>query len=202
MKDGRWNGDRIPGEVNMSWRRRHTILKVTTISHELQKRNFRLNKHSQSSHFNIHDSTLRHKQSEHLSTLTMVLLSTIGLIAALAAPALSLPNNPNFQRQVESISIDPASITTPDLPSPTSPAAYESSSVVIEDGELNQCANVLCEEDTTCEVVDGTAVCVPGTKCGPSVCGPGLVCCNESCGICTPPDGGCIMLWCGPVEKA
>jgi hypothetical protein len=33
--------------------------------------------------------------------------------------------------------------------------------------------------------------CVPGTACGPSVCAEGEVCCNESCGICTPPDGFC-----------
>ncbi|KAM0330170.1 hypothetical protein ACHAQA_004343 [Verticillium albo-atrum] len=37
----------------------------------------------------------------------------------------------------------------------------------------------------------------PSGQCGPTKCGPGLVCCNESCGICTPPRGLCITLWCG-----
>jgi hypothetical protein len=36
-----------------------------------------------------------------------------------------------------------------------------------------------------------------GVPCGPTVCPPGQVCCNESCGICTPPDGVCIALYCG-----
>ncbi len=42
-----------------------------------------------------------------------------------------------------------------------------------------------------CEVASGEA-------CGPSTCAPGLVCCNESCGICTPPDGVCIQIACEP----
>jgi hypothetical protein len=28
------------------------------------------------------------------------------------------------------------------------------------------------------------------------VCPPGQVCCNASCGICTPPDVGCIQIAC------
>lgn len=39
-------------------------------------------------------------------------------------------------------------------------------------------------------------LCVVGEKCGPSVCAEGEICCNESCGICTPPDGACIDLAC------
>jgi hypothetical protein len=35
-----------------------------------------------------------------------------------------------------------------------------------------------------------------GVSCGPNVCAVGEVCCNESCGICTPPDGSCITLHC------
>jgi hypothetical protein len=35
-----------------------------------------------------------------------------------------------------------------------------------------------------------------GVPCGPTTCPPGQVCCNESCGICTPPDGMCIMIAC------
>ena len=36
-----------------------------------------------------------------------------------------------------------------------------------------------------------------GERCGPKTCAVGEVCCNESCGICTPPDGACIQLFCG-----
>lgn len=36
-----------------------------------------------------------------------------------------------------------------------------------------------------------------GKVCGRSVCAPGMVCCNSSCGICTPPGGACIQMFCG-----
>ena len=36
------------------------------------------------------------------------------------------------------------------------------------------------------------------TPCGPSACSNGEVCCNESCGICTPPDGVCTQQACTP----
>ncbi|KAK0631198.1 hypothetical protein B0T14DRAFT_417318 [Immersiella caudata] len=36
-----------------------------------------------------------------------------------------------------------------------------------------------------------------GPKCGSARCDAGDVCCNDSCGICTPPGGACIMLYCG-----
>lgn len=36
-----------------------------------------------------------------------------------------------------------------------------------------------------------------GTPCGPTTCPEGQVCCNESCGICTPPGGSCIQIFCG-----
>ncbi|CRK16608.1 hypothetical protein BN1708_002865 [Verticillium longisporum] len=45
------------------------------------------------------------------------------------------------------------------------------------------------------------ARCVPGTKCGPTMCGAGQVCCNASCGICTPPDGACIQIFCDSASK-
>jgi hypothetical protein len=32
--------------------------------------------------------------------------------------------------------------------------------------------------------------------CGSNTCATGEVCCNESCGICTPPDGACTMQLC------
>lgn len=35
-----------------------------------------------------------------------------------------------------------------------------------------------------------------GEVCGSTLCATGDVCCNASCGICTPPDGFCIMLAC------
>jgi predicted secreted protein len=40
-----------------------------------------------------------------------------------------------------------------------------------------------------------------GVKCGPTTCKAGDVCCNESCGICTPPGGFCIELFCAPTCK-
>jgi hypothetical protein len=40
---------------------------------------------------------------------------------------------------------------------------------------------------------------VAGTPCGPSRCGGGQVCCNESCGICTEPDGFCTQQICDSV---
>ena len=40
-----------------------------------------------------------------------------------------------------------------------------------------------------------------GAPCGPGRCGKGTVCCNDSCGICTPPGGGCTKQLC-PKEPA
>ncbi len=37
-------------------------------------------------------------------------------------------------------------------------------------------------------------------QCGSTLCATGQVCCNESCGICTPPDGTCIALLCAPSD--
>merc|ERR1712192_248640 len=36
-----------------------------------------------------------------------------------------------------------------------------------------------------------------GPECGPNTCEIGEVCCNESCGICAPPDGACTQEFCG-----
>ncbi len=33
-------------------------------------------------------------------------------------------------------------------------------------------------------------------KCGTTTCPGGMVCCNESCGICAPPDGACLQEFC------
>ena len=35
-----------------------------------------------------------------------------------------------------------------------------------------------------------------GTPCGPTTCQGNNVCCNESCGICTQPDGSCTLQFC------
>ena len=43
---------------------------------------------------------------------------------------------------------------------------------------------------------DCAGICV--ARCGPALCPAGQVCCNESCGICTPPDGACILIACVP----
>lgn len=79
----------------------------------------------------------------------------------------------------------------------------------VQDGEAvcvpemigtNPCAFTLCIVGTECVVQDGEAVCVPagtgGETCGDVTCAAGEVCCNPSCGICTPPDGACIELFC------
>jgi hypothetical protein len=55
------------------------------------------------------------------------------------------------------------------------------------------------EVDTGSVGVDGSTQDDGGTSgvsCGPVTCEVGMVCCNESCGICTPPDGSCIELEC------
>lgn len=36
-----------------------------------------------------------------------------------------------------------------------------------------------------------------GPRCGPATCADGLLCCNDTCGICVPPDGACIQPHCG-----
>lgn len=58
-----------------------------------------------------------------------------------------------------------------------------------------------CNDQRGC--CDGAAcidrVCVALERCGAVTCGVGEVCCNESCGICIPPDGGCTQEICGLV---
>ncbi|TLD33001.1 hypothetical protein PspLS_00977 [Pyricularia sp. CBS 133598] len=41
-----------------------------------------------------------------------------------------------------------------------------------------------------------------GVACGKTTCAADQVCCNSSCGICTPPDGACIMMFCGDSHRA
>lgn len=66
------------------------------------------------------------------------------------------------------------------------------------------CIAALCPVGTMCTSDGGDVECVPfdagapgeGEACGDTVCGEGMVCCNDSCGICTPPDGACIQIEC------
>ena len=37
-------------------------------------------------------------------------------------------------------------------------------------------------------------------RCGSATCATGMVCCNPSCGICTPPGGGCTKQYCASVD--
>jgi hypothetical protein len=77
-----------------------------------------------------------------------------------------------------------------------------------------------CAKDLVCSTVDGDCKAPPGCgpnvacpavcygtcrtatqdgggpACGPVQCGKGTVCCNDSCGICTPPGGGCTKQLC------
>lgn len=61
------------------------------------------------------------------------------------------------------------------------------------------CANVLCQEGTTCVETPNGPDCVPvdsAVKCGDNLCTDGQVCCNASCGVCTEPGGGCTQQIC------
>lgn len=62
------------------------------------------------------------------------------------------------------------------------------------------CALIDCHPGAICEVHEGEPICVSNGswQCGPNVCAKGDVCCNESCGICTPPDGVCTQQACSP----
>src|SRR5690606_2522326 len=64
--------------------------------------------------------------------------------------------------------------------------------------QYDPCIAATCPTGTECISDEGEGACVPieGEACGDTTCGAGQVCCNESCGICTPPDGACIQLVC------
>ena len=54
-----------------------------------------------------------------------------------------------------------------------------------------------CKPNRPCAAGPCVYVCHPqSTVCGDNVCTKKEVCCNESCGICTPPDGFCTMQYC------
>lgn len=62
------------------------------------------------------------------------------------------------------------------------------------------CNLIDCRSGALCIVQDGEPVCVSdgSWQCGPTVCAAGQVCCNESCGVCTEPDGACTQQACNP----
>ena len=62
------------------------------------------------------------------------------------------------------------------------------------------CSSVTCPPQNRCLVQEGKPVCtpLPGESCGQVVCPAGEVCCNSSCGICVPPGGVCIQMFCDP----
>lgn len=68
-------------------------------------------------------------------------------------------------------------------------------------GPTGQCVrndqNVCVWEITSCPSTP-TPLPPGGEQCGNVVCGQGQVCCNPSCGICTSPDGACLMMVCNP----
>jgi hypothetical protein len=56
--------------------------------------------------------------------------------------------------------------------------------------------NKICPKIACREICNGKDK--SGPACGPNTCAAGDVCCNESCGICTPPDGMCTQQFCEP----
>lgn len=72
-------------------------------------------------------------------------------------------------------------------------------------GGLCECnpAAISCPRGTVLNADPSVCACeapAGGQPCGSTTCGEGMVCCNESCGICTPPDGACIQIACLPSE--
>ncbi len=65
---------------------------------------------------------------------------------------------------------------------------------------ITPCATVKCTATTSCQVIDGKALCVPNgaTKCGSTYCDAGLTCCNASCGMCVKPGMMCTQQVCEP----
>jgi len=81
--------------------------------------------------------------------------------------------------------------------------------VLDDEGGAPGCELIDCRPGDKCvEDASGAGSCVPGdggevgVECGKNTCAVGEVCCNESCGICTPPDGACIELYCGDPEPS
>lgn len=88
--------------------------------------------------------------------------------------------------------VDPNNVTKPYFP-PSNGGDNNND----EQGHMhNPCDMVRCRSGAACIVEQGRPKCVYGTTCGPSLCTGGTVCCNRSCGICTPPGGMCIQIFC------
>jgi hypothetical protein len=168
----------------------------------------------------------------------MVSFRTAGLLTAMAIPALALPVADNgLQQRQDEVTAVHATFTFPFVQNLRHTAV--TSAIPGGPDDINPCAAVLCQINTTCEIVKGQAVCLPistslpaeptvitaeptiftatptirtpeptyattglplppaeGVQCGENVCDAGEVCCNPSCGICTPPNGACIMIFC------
>lgn len=54
---------------------------------------------------------------------------------------------------------------------------------------------------TTAPSASAPAASSAPVKCGDATCAAGEYCCNESCSICAPKDGSCIMTVCDPKDK-
>jgi hypothetical protein len=52
------------------------------------------------------------------------------------------------------------------------------------------------KQDRILQPVPGTDGASSGLSCGSVSCRAGQICCNASCGICTPPDGVCMLQVC------
>lgn len=73
------------------------------------------------------------------------------------------------------------------------------------------CTQQFCEKEEPVFPAPTTTSIVPmptvtktpglGSKCGDKKCASNQVCCNSSCGICTPPGGACIALYCGKLDS-
>jgi hypothetical protein len=70
----------------------------------------------------------------------------------------------------------------------------------VEDGECNRPPG--CGPNDICPMMCWGRCATKGAgaqrvRCGKKLCPSGQVCCNESCSICTPPDGFCTKQLCG-----
>lgn len=114
------------------------------------------------------------------------------------------------EAQILSADIEIIQPEPPPEPTPT-PEGVSCGAVICEQGMI--CCNEgcgLCSPPggvcpaIICPGVIGTSSPTPmpsssppaGVSCGRNTCSSGEVCCNSSCGICTPPDGACIQLFC------
>ena len=70
-------------------------------------------------------------------------------------------------------------------------------------GEICTTEDGVCNQPPGCNPGGCIAVCTGtcrpgGPACGTTHCATGMVCCNDSCGTCTQPNGGCTQQVCSP----